>query len=320
MTTSDSIVRRSIRFVLSVSAIIFFGATASSASALHCSNAQAIGLNETVRGDLTSVEPDCFRLETPAAGLVMFDLAVPGTAAAEPRLGLQRCDDVVRSDVIDQSASHMLVSGDAAGELTFCIGAQDPSQALGAFKLQTAFVEGAPRKAEQVEHDPDPLAGCARKAEQVEHDPDPLAGCARKAEQVEHDPDPLAGSNALELLCQAQELDDHSDRLLCASPIILGRSVRGTIDNSYGDDRDFFVFELLAARTVTIEASGGVEALGGLYDRHGQQLAAAVSGVADAGFRMVKSLQSGLYFVRVEGAHRSQGDYSLAVSSVEHSW
>ncbi len=196
MTTCDSIVRRFSHFIVSLSAIVLLGATASSASSPYCSNAQPIGLDESVRGDLLSPEPDCFRLQTPAAGLVMFDLAVPGTAVAEPRLGLQQCDATGRVDVLDRSASHLLISGDAAGELTVCVGAQDPSHRLGRYNLQAAFVEIASRgfhKIDEIEVEPDPFAGCRRKIDEIEVEPDPFAGCRRKIDEIEVEPDPFAG-------------------------------------------------------------------------------------------------------------------------------
>ncbi len=295
------------------------------ASPRHCSSAPLIDLDETLRGEGREAgEPDCFRLETPAAGLLMLDLAVPGTAAAEPRLGFlgPACERAVPGlDVIEQSASHLLVSSDAPQALVVCAGSQDPRHELGEFKLRTSFAEldrPAPPKAEQVEVDPDPLAGCVQKAEQVEVDPDPLAGCAQKAEQVEVDPDPLAGPDPLDALCRAHERDDHSDSLLCATAIGLGQSIRGEIANDQGDDYDVFVFELPGAQTVRIETSAEIGTLGGIYDRRGQRLAAA--GDEDGGFRLVKTLPAGLYFVRIEAASWSQGAYAFAVNTVERSW
>jgi hypothetical protein len=307
-----------------LSALLVLSATVTaSASSPHCANALPIDLDETVRGDSRQIgEPDCFRLQTPTAGLLMLDLAVPGAAAAEPRLGLLRCARSGRVDVIDQSASYLLVASDAPRDLAVCVGAQDPGLALGAYKLRTAFVStGGPgtRKAEEVEAEPDPFAGGITKAEEVEAEPDPFTGGITKAEEVEAEPDPFA-SDPLGAMCLAQESDDHSDSLLCATPVALGRDARGEIDNDWGDDQDVFVFELTAARTVRIETTGQVDTHGGLYDRLGQRLAAAGSGGTGDNFRLVKTLQPGVYFVRLEGMAWSRGNYELIVSVVERSW
>ncbi len=346
----DRTIRHSFRFTLSVF-IMLSAAAAAFAAPPHCANTPSIGLGETLRGESLSIgDPDCFRLEIPAAGLLMLDLAVPGTAAAEPRLGIlgPGCTRDATSDleVIEQSASHLLVVSDASRELTVCVGAQDPRQELGEYKLQTTFLlqtafldidlpgsrkaeqievdpdpfAGCTQKAEQIEVDPDPFAGCTQKAEQIEVDPDPFAGCTQKAEQIEVDPDPFAGSHPMDALCRDHDFDDHSDNLLCATPVELGGSIPGEIDNGWGDDHDVFVFELSAVRSVQIETSGEVDTFGGLYDRRGQRLAATHGGGDNANFRLAKTLQPGLYFVRVEGAAWSRGAYALTIDTVERSW
>ncbi len=304
MTTYDRIARRTLQYLLSLSVLIFSSATTpTSASPQHCSNVPSIGLDETLRGEsLQAGEPDCYRVRTPATGLLMFDLAVPGTTTAEPRLGLlgAYCERPPRVDVIERSASHLLVLSDAQ-ELTVCAGAQDPHAELGEYKLRATFLELND-------------AGI-QKAEQAEVEPDPFIGCQQKAEQAEVEPDPFTGA-----LCRNQDLDDHSDHRMCATAIELGRNIAGEIDNGWGDDHDVFVFELTAAQTVRVESSGAVDTFGGLYDRRGQRLAAAGDGGQDANFRLVKTLLPGVYFVRIEGAPWSEGAYALEIGTVEHSW
>ncbi len=316
MTTFDRTVRRILRCTLSLSVLFFLSAATTSASSQLCSNAPSIGPGETLRGEgLNAGEPACFRLLTPTAGLLMLDLAVPGTATVEPRLGLLG-PRAARIDVIEQSASHLLVASYAAYELTVCAGTQDPRHALGEFKLRSTFLEldaFGSWKVEQAEADPDPFAGC-QKVEQAEADPDPFAGCLQKVEQAEADPDPFSA------LCRSRDLDDHSDSRFCATAVELGRDIHGEIANGWGDDQDVFVFELAAARTVRIEATGEVDTLGGLYDRRGQRLAVAGDGGENANFRLVKTLQPGVYFVRVEGSAWSNGAYALEIDTIDRSW
>ncbi len=337
--TSDSIVRRTLRFTLCSSAIFLLSvSTASASAARHCSDALSVNLDETLRGEGSGAgEPACFRLETPAAGLLMLDLAMPLTAAAEPHLGLLDCArEAAGLRILEQSASHLLVASDAPRVLTVCAGAQDPRHELGEFKLSTAFAEldrPVPQRSQEVEVDPDPFAGGCQKSQEVEVDPDPFTGGCHKSQEVEVDPDPFAGgchksqevevdpdpfAGSLDALCAAADLDDHADNLLCATALRLGDSVRGEIANGWGDDHDVFVFELTGSQTVEIVASGELETFSGIYDRRGQRLAA--SNDEGGGFRLVKTLPEGLYFVRVEATAWSEGTYDLALSAVERSW
>ncbi len=323
MTTYDTTARCTLRYILSLSALTLLSATTTtSASPQHCLNAPTIGLDETFRGEGQQVgEPDCFRLRMPA-GLLMFDLAVPGTTAAEPRLGLlgSRCERSAGVDLIERSASHLLVSSDAPQELTVCVGAQDPRQELGEYKLRTAFVdlaEYAAQKVDEIEVEPDPFSGGTQKVDEIEVEPDPFSGGTQKVDEIEVEPDPFFGSDAL---CRTHSLDDYPDSMLCATAIELGRSISGEINNGWGDDHDVFAFELTTVQTVLIETSGEVDTFGGLYDRSGQRLATAGDGAENAQFRLVKTLQPGLYFVRVEGTAGSRGDYALVVNAVKHSW
>ncbi len=287
--------------LLSTSAAAF--AKTSRYASEYAARALPATLGETVRGEgLEADTPDCFRFETPEAGLLLLDVAVPGTAGAEPRLGVTGARGL---KVIERSASHLLAASARPQELTVCVGAQDPRQRLGAFKLESAF-QAYGFKAEPLEVDPDPFTACGNlaKAEPLEVDPDPFTAC-----------DSLV--KALDALCLAG--DDHADAFLCATPLALGRRAGGTLDNGWGDDHDLFAFELTAPRTVRIAAAADADTFGGLYDRDGQRLASA-AGQDKAGFRMVKTLPAGLYFVRVEGREWTQGAYSLRVDTLARSW
>ena len=313
---THSIVRRTLYCLANSSLLVILNtgsappilaASTTLASPALCLNASSIDLGDTHRGNgRWAGEPDCFRLQTPAAGLLMLDLAVPGTAVAEPRLSVlgSGCERSAGVELIESSASHLLILTRARQELTVCAGAQDPRHWLGRYKLRTAFLELGPG---------------THRAEEVEAEPDPLAGGHHRAEEVEAEPDPLAASDPLSALCRVQDLDDHSDSLLCATPVTFDRDIRGEIGNGWGDDLDVFVFELIAARTVRIETSGEADTFGGLYDRRGQRLATADGGGNGDNFRLVKTLQPGLYFVRVEAAAWSRGAYALAVSPID-SW
>ena len=326
--------------------------SAATADAL-CANAQPITLDETVRGAGRSAgEPDCFRVETPAGGLLMLDVSVPGAAVAEPRLGvLQGCpgNETKGLSVIGRTAASLVVAGKAAVSFVACVGAQDPRLELGDYKLRTAFAEtgktepieadpdgligggNCAAKTEPIEADPDGLMGagrCAAKTEPIEADPDGLIGggtCAAKTEPIEADPDGLIGGGNRtepeypEALCRSGEQDDHGELFPCATPLA-GTRVAGEIRNPWGDDRDLFAFRLDAPQTVRLETSGELDTLGQLYDSSGQALAAADGGGRGENFRLVKTLGAGVYFVRVEGRRWEEGLYTLEVGAVGRSW
>ncbi len=311
MTIHAGIARTSILIACLCCLVLLGPAEAAFATTSNlCARAASIASGETVRGDAAQAgEPDCFRLETPSAGLLMLDVAVPGASGVEPRLGVldSSCTAAADLAVIEQSAAHLLAASDFPRSLVVCVGAQDPRHALGEYKLRTAFQELG-RDPEQVEVDPDGRPGI-----------EPI-GMTRDPEQVEVDPDGGPEADPFDSICRAAQADDHADAFLCATPLALDRRTRGEIANGWSDDVDFFVFELETARTVRIETAGEADTFGGLYDRQGQRLAAAGDGGAGSNFRLVKTLAAGFYFVRVEGRDWSQGAYTLGVETLRRSW
>lgn len=97
-------------------------------------------------------------------------------------------------------------------------------------------------------------------------------------------------------------------------------SAAGRIDNGWGDDQDFFVFEIDATRTLSVAISGEIATTAALYDSHGQRLAVPESGGLDEELRLVKTLTPGLYFLRLESGDRRSGAYALTVEPLRRSW
>ncbi len=359
----DPNVRRTFRFTLFLFSLIALSVPSAFASRDYVSSALPIALDETFRGEGHAAgEPDCFWLEVPSAGLLMLDLAVPGSAGAEPRLALlgSGCGtDTTRLSVIEHSATHLISLSTSPQDVLICVGAQDPRQRLGAYKLRNAFQgfesgcgfdkstdpepieiepEGVrtcllPEKStdpEPIEIEPEGLrTGLpperSTDPEPIEIEPEGVRTClppekSTDPEPIEIEPEGLHGRETLDELCDAAELDDHADTFLCATALALGESATGEMGNGWGDDYDLFVFELTAARTVRIETSGEVNTFGGLFDRNGQRLAAAAAGGEGANFRLIKTLAPGLYFVRVEAEAWTEGAYALDVEALQVSW
>ncbi len=197
-------------------------------------------------------------------------------------------------------------------------------------------------KTEEKEIDPDPFActggACGGyKTEEKEIDPDPFSGCRPplKTEEKEIDPDPFTGLEvrAFRLLPMGSELaplaehriadpscvldasDDHGDTPGCATPLVAGQVLAAELGNGWGDDVDVFAFTLRRARTVRLETRGGIDTLGTLIDRFGHRLATDDDGGTDGGFRLVRVLAPGRYFLRVEGSGGAEGAYQLAFAA-----
>jgi len=301
-------------------------------------------------------EPDCFRLATPGAGLLMLEVVVPAAAGVEPLLTLAAGGCGPGSSKLGSLAatpSWRLLRVSGAREFLVCVGAQDPLLRLDDFRLETAFlgtqagadkdepievepdgviagpaVTAADLKDEPIEVEPDGFGSCpgaAAKDEPIEVEPDGFGsgpGGAAKDEPIEVEPDGLTlGSGVQAALCGEARRDEHADLFACASRLELGRAVAGEIANPWGDDQDVFAFELAAPEIVRFWLSGEIEAALGLYDSHGQRLdPAAGTAAGSPALRRVKTLGPGVYFVRVQGWRGAEGAYELEVAALSRSW
>ena len=81
-----------------------------------------------------------------------------------------------------------------------------------------------------------------------------------------------------------------------------GQELAAELGNGWGDDADVFAFTLREAGTVTFETRGGID---------GYRLATDDDGGTGGGFRLVKVLAPGRYFLRVEGSAGSGSVKSL---------
>ena len=282
------------------------------------------------------------RLEVPAAGILSVDASVPGLAL-EPGLGLvSGACSASASIVLERSASHVVVAVDRAGVQVFRVASPDPRDPLGEVKISSAFVAAAyswdirtknGENEEEIEVDGfwSPLAENGENEEEIEVDGfwSPSAENGENEEEIEVDGlwSPLAenGENEEEIevdglvsrLCRQGEIDDHGASFVCATRLVPGHVAVGEIGNGWNDDADTFHFVLDDALGevpwgVVIEATADGGIVGALYDRSGQRLDLAGG---DDGFRIVRTLGSGVYYVRVEGRHGVEGHYRLRVDS-----
>ncbi len=254
------------------------------------------------------------------------------------------------TQVLERSAGHLVVAARGSGTYVFGISSQDPRQPLADVKLSSGFVPGVVsgggftkdgENEDEIEIDGSPFADpgdCTpskdgENEDEIEIDGSPFADpgtCiptkdGENEDEIEIDGSPLTapGQTAsrslhamLGQLCGLGEVDDHGDTFTCATFLSVGQSMSGEIRNGWGDDADIFHFMLGDARgtdlwTVEIETTGGVDTVGGLYDRSGQRLDQA----EDGGFRIARTLSPGAYFVRISGRDGAEGLYTLRVSA-----
>ncbi len=299
---------KTLRAVLVCCALPFFSAedtVATRNTPNPCAWAIPIGLDSTVRSAGSTAEPQCYAAYVPQPGSLLLDVGVPGWARIEPRLELfgQSCADLARerNGIVyrDRSATGAVLEVREPGTYLLCIDAQDPSESLGEYKLRTGFV------AVPLDRGGDP--------EEDEPEPDPKHLEYGSLDGVLKRPD-------LEKLCRKDAADDHSATPHCATPLRMRQSTVAEIRNDWGDDEDYFSFVLDKLQTVQIEATGDFETFGSLHDQQGYRLETADRDGTGGGFRIVRTLSAGQYFVRVEGRDGAEGTYRIFVAALMHRW
>lgn len=282
-----------------------------------CAEATVAELNTSLRGAETHPwraggrqgETLFVKLEVPSAGVLSVDVVVPGSAAVEPKLGLADSGCGVpqgtpKPVLLERSTTHLVLDVQEPGPHVFRVASQDPRQPLGDIKLRTGF---APYRASGAWV---PKSG--EDEEEIEIQPDPILAFGEGEDRSLH--------SKLHELCRSGEVDDHGDSFTCATWLSPGRDMVGEIGNGWGDDDDFFQFRLGDADatklwTVEIETIGDLDTFGGLYDRDGQRLEVGDEGGNGANFRIARTLDPGIYFVRVGGRDGSEGSYRLRVEA-----
>ena len=107
--------------------------------------------------------------------------------------------------------------------------------------------------------------------------------------------------------------DDHGDDLSSATRVALPSETAGAVDSA--DDADWFRFEVSARGEVTVETSGGLDAVGTLYDLGGNVLAGDDDSGGGLNFRIQRTLGVGTYFVRVASFGSDTGSYTLRLEA-----
>jgi hypothetical protein len=109
-------------------------------------------------------------------------------------------------------------------------------------------------------------------------------------------------------LCRLGAPDDHGGQPLCASPLKMGATATGILDEGVGGDEDFFTFILERQRTVAIEHRGAGTVT--LYDHRGQRLGADPLETLD-GYRLIRTLGPGRHYLSISGPEGRSARYSV---------
>jgi len=310
-------------FIRSIFCLLVAGATvlaAAPAGALPdtCDAAPTLSpTGDERRAESALGEAHCYRLELPAPGIFHAYVSVSGGEAARARLRLFGSPgrEAPPEETLERSVGERLILA-AAGTWWIEVAAEDPRLPLPAYRLSSRFVELEGR----------PGAPVTKEGEddgELEPDPETLVAPVLPTKDGEDDgelePDPetfrVDGSDGSLRAALCRDGDDHGDSFACATAFYgdaegdLGSELGGGWD----DDADLFRFRLLEWRTLVITGVGDAGTYGELYDRTGQRLAA--DGGEGGGFRLVRTLGPGEYFVRVGG--RDAGTYRLSARDAE---
>ncbi len=108
------------------------------------------------------------------------------------------------------------------------------------------------------------------------------------------------------------QTDDHGDTRADATALPLGSSVAGELGGP--EDKDYFRLNVTRPGTLTVYTTGGVDTVGELQSADGTRVASDDGRGDRSNFKIVSSVDSGTYFVRVSsggggGGSDSHGNY-----------
>lgn len=301
--------------------------TAVSAGKGGCGELVLLAPGETWRDPGYGDPGTCWAVEVDTDGWLIADLLQGADSSAARLLWTDR--QRLGTAVVHYSATSLILAV-TPGRYRLQVLPDDPETALAPFRLQVDLVEiaGEGERDTELELEPDPLtAGChnGEGDTELELEPDPLTG-APAADGPRVSAWLQTSGDGVQRLCHRGS-DDHGDRFVCATPMVLGRSMTAQLGNEWGDDLDVFRFRVSALEPVEITVRGVATFFGGgggeltaeLYDRAGQRLAVLPQDTAlplgATGLRLLRTLVPGTYLLRIGGRDLAEGEYSVRVGA-----
>ncbi len=269
-------------------------------------------------------ESHCYRLELPVAGVWHLSLATPRNAGDAYFEIFDPAGRRAKVETFERSATERLTFV-PPGSWFVHVRSEDPRRPVPAYRLSSGFAETARtelswKSEEDGELEIESEGLKSEEDGELEIESEGLrAACGLPDGKSEEDGEleiesegivtgcGLGTAQLRQALCRST--DDHGDAMTCATP--LGRRPSAELGNGWGDDVDVFRFSIGRWRTVEIATSGGLETRGALFDAAGQRLDTA----AGDGFRLVRTLRPGTYYVQVSGD--VPGSYELNVRRLD---
>lgn len=319
--------------------LLFGSAKAFGEELVPCIDAISVNLNSTSRFSYEEGASEVFVVETYSEGLLAVHATVPLGDGVEPRIRFLGADcRASHQTSASTSRPRSYVSGEeiripSPGTYYVQVSSQDQALPLGEFKLIVGFsAKGSEGPEVEMkdgtgagETDQDPvdetiplLFDCPKSMTlrastkdgtgTGETDQDPvdetiplISGCF----------DEPVTSERLDL-CRTGQEDDFGDDFTCATLLVAGTGVNGSIRNGWGDDQDVFALIVEDWRTLRVEIRGDFALLPVLYDLQGQRMASSPR-QDGATLSVVKRFAPGIYFLRIGGFLGAEGSYSLAI-------
>ena len=114
----------------------------------------------------------------------------------------------------------------------------------------------------------------------------------------------------------SSEGDDHGNSRASATSVALPSTTTGTIDP--GNDTDWFRFKVPVGGTVVMESRGDLDTLATLFDARGNRTVQDDDSAGYPNFRIERTLEVGIYYVRVHSSGRATGGYTLHLRGDDH--
>ena len=116
-------------------------------------------------------------------------------------------------------------------------------------------------------------------------------------------------STGVRVTVSGSDSDDHSDTRAGATVLTLGSSVSGQIET--GDDVDYFSVQISGSGTLAVYTTGDLDTMGELQSSSGSVLASNDDGGTGRNFRIVRTVASCSYYIKVGSYGSNTGSYTL---------
>lgn len=274
--------------------LLSWGPMPAAAKGNLCRETIDLKLNSTHRASEST--HDCYRVVVDEPGLLAVDVSDPSRPDGEPKLIFLDSSE----GILWRTPRALIVEIPRPGIYYFAVSAEDATRPLQRFKLRNAFA-----RQEAIHAASASTTAPTCKPPQGANAPHVVS---KEVDPNTCDPFDARVDATLRALCEKPRSadDDHGDTPLCATALRAREAVSGRLENSDGDDEDFFTFVLDEQRDVEIKARGTGSVLHvTLYSENGLRLGTDTNG------RLVRTLPAGRYHLRLVGQLHTAENYQI---------